>query len=236
MLRSLLRVAGDHVRIQIHDDGSLTPQSIETTLLRFPGIRIVSRAEAVDRLMPLIARYPRLKAWWPTTHWGIKWLDVYLLGDTRDMILLDSDALFFKRPDLLLESGGKTLWMKDSNYMLDLPPEAGPKLFVARRLPQLNSGVGRVDRSRFDLNIAERLLEIVGKPRDDQTLHAIIAARDPDSMLLPPQYDCAIERGLRDVVCKHYTNPFRFMYFEEGIPRAAKLLGLKLAPWLQERP
>jgi hypothetical protein len=163
-------------------------------------------------------------------------VDVYLLGETPHVVLLDSDILFFADPEELFRDSPEAVWMRDSSYMLYVKPEESVRLFGGQPLPQLNSGVGRIERGRFSLDLAEALLAHLKVPRDDQTLHAVTTARRPAFGLLPDTYDCATERGLRGLVCKHYTNPFRFMYYEEGIPRAAKLLGLPLPRWLRERP
>jgi hypothetical protein len=71
---------------------------------------------------------------------------------------LDSDVLFFGEPSTLFEEG-TSAWMRDSSYMLDIESQASVGLFGGHPLPPLNAGVGRIERARFDLDLAAALLE-----------------------------------------------------------------------------
>lgn len=237
-LRSLLEVCHTPFSITIHDDGSCSAKTLSLLAEKFPGARIVHRDEAVKLIPPKLSKHTLLKQWWLASACSInvKWIDAYLIGDSPYIILLDPDVLFFDEPLELFQSTGKTVWMRDSSYMLELAPQESVALFGGYPLPQMNTGLGRIERARFDPGLAELLLNHLQTPRDDMTLHAVITAQKPDFEMLPGEYDCATQLGLEGKIAKHYTSPFRLWFYEEGIPRVAKLLGLSNRRWLNERP
>lgn len=235
MLRSLLSVWSKPFRVVIHDDGSLSRETIASLRATFIGIEVIGAKEAESRMAVLLCDYPGLLRWWPTTHWAKKALDVYLLADSKYMILLDADVLFFGEPSSLFAEESASTWMRDSSYMLDIESQASVGLFGGHPLPPLNAGVGRIERARFDLDLAAALLEVVPRPSNDMVFHAVMTAQRGDFELLPDAYDCGLESGLKGVLVRHYTNPVRFWYYEEGIPHAARNLNLPQSRWSRER-
>lgn len=235
MLRSLYAVTEQPFAVRFHDDGTLTNATIRTLVEKFPGSICISRKQAEALICPVISSHKMLTYWWPRTHKLIKWLDVYLLERSEFACLLDTDMLFFSEPKELFLSNEEAVWMRDSSYTLKFLPEKGPELFGGNNLQQLNSGLGKIRRSLFSLDKAEVLLSILKRPTDDQTFNAVLSAQTNSMRLLGEQYDCATQLGLEGRIVKHYTTPYRFWFFEEGVPRAAKLLGIKTRRWLSER-
>lgn len=235
MLRSLLSVWKKPFRVVVHDDGSLSRAAAARLRETFVGIEIIGAGEAQERMATLLRNHAGLKAWWLTSHWAKKALDVYLLGESKYMVLLDADVLFFGSPDSLFEEADTSVWMRDSSYMLDMKATESVRYFGGHPLPPLNAGVGRIERSRFNLDLAAALLDRVPRPSNDMVFHAVMTAQREDFELLSDSYDCGLESGLRGVLVRHYTNPVRFWFFEEGIPRVAKNLGLSQGRWLRER-
>jgi hypothetical protein len=238
MLRSLLHHAKAPFGVTIHDDGSCSAKTQIELQEKFPGLEFIARSEARKLIPPLLKEYPLLHEWWPKNERSInaKWLDAYLLGKSRFVVFVDPDVLFFGNPVEVFEENPQTVWMRDCCYMLEIDPEDSVRLFGGYPLPELNTGLGRIERSRFRPELAERLLQVLKKPRDDMTLHAVMTAQRNDFTLLPSKYKIATELGLEGVVAKHYTNPYRFWFYEEGIPRVSRDLGLPLSRWLRERP
>lgn len=237
MLRSLLNHARTPFRVVIHDDGSCSETTRNQLEEKFQGLRFITRTEAARMIPPMLENYPLLKEWWPTTKCTIhvKWLDAYLLSDSRFILFLDPDVLFFASPQELFEPISTTAWMQDVCYMLEVDAEESVRLFGGCPLPPLNTGLGRIERARFNLDVAQRVLHAIRKPQNDMTVHAVITAQTKEFMLLPPSYCVASQLGLGGVVAKHYTNPYRFWFYEEGIPRVARDLELPLSRWLRER-
>ncbi len=88
----------------IYDDGSLTDKFRAPLARLFPAARFVSRGETVARLDEFLpsARFPTLRERWMNYPNIRKLIDPHL-GSTGWKLVLDSDLLFFRRPDFLLE-------------------------------------------------------------------------------------------------------------------------------------
>ena len=237
MLRTLHHFAPAPLSVTLHLDPTVRPGTAALLAEKFSGLRIISYAEAMDRVMPALERFPRVKRWRETDLWGIKGLDTYLMGDSRWMLSVDCDVLFFAHPVPLFADSPQAAWMEDGNYALDLPPEAGPEWLGRRPLLALNAGFGRIERGLFDLAVAQKVLERVSNPVNDQVIHAAFTAHAADAALLPKrEYNYVKEPGLEARIVRHYTTPYRFLMIEEGVPRVARILGIPLAPLLRERP
>lgn len=87
----------------IYDDGSLAGEFRAPLLRLFPAARFVERADAIARLdahLPA-ARFPVLRERWLNYPNLRKLLDPHV-GRSGWKLVIDSDLLFFRRPDFLL--------------------------------------------------------------------------------------------------------------------------------------
>ena len=101
-LHSLRRHGGD-VRAVFIDDGSFDAALTAEMSAKFPGCRIVGVAETdawLDAVLP-VDRYPTLRAQRLTYLHLRKLTDVHA-GRSGWRLVLDSDMLFFRRPETLL--------------------------------------------------------------------------------------------------------------------------------------
>jgi hypothetical protein len=102
-LWTLARASGRPLAPVIFDDGSLTAEYQELLNRLFPATRFVTRAETVARLdefLP-VAKFPVLRERW-LNYPNIRKLTDPHLGHTGWKLILDSDLLFFHRPEFLL--------------------------------------------------------------------------------------------------------------------------------------
>lgn len=236
MLRTMHHFQPAGLNVILHPDGTVRPGTVAKLKSAFPDARIIMQAEARARVSDALRKYPRLQQWTESSAWAIKAIDTYLLGETRWLILIDCDVLFFGPPEPLFADAPSAVWMEDGNYALDLPSEAGTELGLRPLMP-INTGIGRIERRLFDPALAERILERVPNPVNDQLIHAGFTATAADAVLLPRrEYNYVREAGLEERIARHYTTPSRFLFIEEGVPRAARLLGLPLGRLLRERP
>jgi hypothetical protein len=247
-LRSFLLHASVPCAVTIHDDGSCRPQTLRQFATAFRHCQVYGRDEAYRAIAPQLASFEALAEWARRDYAAIKWLDVYLLGRSRHVIFLDSDVLFFADPVALFAAGDHALWMKDCFRSLYIDDDEAALWYGVPRLPQLNSGLGRIPRHWFDAALAADVLRRLQSPalveraaarglpgRDDQTFNAVLAACKGAWRYLPDDYCLAMEPGLGACVARHYVGPRRFGFYEEGLPRVARQLGLKLPRWLSER-
>jgi len=99
-VKSLFRALGTTLRLLVVDDGTLTSE--DTRLLRrhFPSIRIVSRRKAQADIPRLLKMYPNCLKYWNTSayHYNKKLFDPILFSQAANIILLDADIIFFRKP------------------------------------------------------------------------------------------------------------------------------------------
>jgi len=103
-LWSFARHAGRPLAPIIYDDGTLTAEYQAPLSRLFPRIRFVTRAETIARLdahLPA-GRYPALRERW-LNYPNIRKLTDPHAGATGWKLVIDSDLLFFRRPDFLLD-------------------------------------------------------------------------------------------------------------------------------------
>lgn len=247
-LRSFLNHSTVGCSVAIHDDGSCSAHTLDRFTATFPAARVISRAEATSLILPRLAKFPEIAKWWQSSFTGIKWIDYFLLGESEHVIFLDTDVLFFDEPVAIFRDLDCAAWMKDSFYSLYIEPDDSQKLFGGSPPPQINSGLGRVPRRWFNIDLAVHVMRFMhqesvqrragrlGLPQDDdQTFNAILCACNGKTHYLPESYAVASELGLGGIVAKHYTTPFRFWFYEEGMTRVANQLKLDLPRWLRAR-
>jgi hypothetical protein len=246
-LRSFFQHTKTPLQLYIHDDGSCTAETLAKFREKFQGANVISRQEAQVRISGLIGHLPEIVHWWQQEYIAVKCIDFYLLGESKWVVVLDPDVLFFSEPIAVFTNDTRALWMRDCVYSLYIDPEEA-QLHFGVIPPQVNGGLGRMLRSSVDFGLlrevvrfkADSAIQQRGRDRglpkcEDQTYHALLTARQRNYELLPAAYQVATEPGLQGVVAKHYTTPARFWLYEEGIPRVARQLGLSLPRWLRER-
>lgn len=96
-LGSLQRLSQANVRLQIHDDGSLTDDDAQELEQRLKPCRVVSRAEADERMATLLAHYSWAR--WLRDRWplALKLFDCFLLND-RDLLAFSDADILYMRP------------------------------------------------------------------------------------------------------------------------------------------
>ena len=110
-LKSFYRVSDKPYRLVIHEDGTLPPETQEALKGHFPEARLVFRAEADAASRKALQDYPKALHFRTTNNLSLKIFDFPLFLEADRMILLDSDVLFFRRPDVLLDR------IADANYL-----------------------------------------------------------------------------------------------------------------------
>jgi hypothetical protein len=235
VLKSFYHFANVKWALCIHEDGSVPPDGIAALGRLFPDARLVRRAEADATVLPMLdgGGFGRCADLRRTNVLSLKVFDfAHYLAAPR-MLLLDSDVLFFARPDVLIERALDPEWPVntvngdlDSAYTVDRI-EAGKRIGceVAERF---NSGLGVIHRESLRLEWIEEFLAlpgIIGKAwRIEQTLLALASSRF-GCELLPAEYDVFVDGETGDRPSRHYIGAIRHRMYGEGIARLAGVLG-----------
>ncbi len=224
-LKSFYHFAGVDYPLYIHD-GGLRPGLVERLKEHFPDAHFVGLAEAdrrviatlQDRGLERCRTYRQLN---PSTR---KLFDFYVFSEAESVLTIDSDIVFFRRPDLLIVPPGgwpKNLYNEDQEYWYSMELDEMRESFGVEPPPRVNSGLAVVQRESIDFDLVEKWL---GHPKmfenrwvTEQTLHALCSTVHGIE-LLPPTYRVGSRPGLSpDLVCKHYPGYFRPLLYEEGM-------------------
>lgn len=224
-LKSFYRVSEVPFRLVIHEDGTL-PDEGESTLRRlFPEARVIKRTDSDARVFEALRAYPRCLDFRRTNHLSLKVMDFPLFLEAERMLLLDSDVLFFRRPDALLDR------VLDNNYSLNtvngdvegaltVTGEAVEERFGFAPIARFNSGLGLIHKASLRYEWMEAFLELPGILdhwwRIEQTLFALCSGRFGNE-LLPPEYDVYLDRGLGNRPSRHYVGAVRHLMYGEGM-------------------
>jgi hypothetical protein len=224
-LKSFYHFAGVDFPLFIHD-GGLAPGQAEKLLDHFPNARVVTVEEANDRVTARLrdANAPRCIDWRSRNPVTRKLFDFYAMSNADYVISIDSDIVFFRRPDLLLPSGDapvRNRYNKDSSYYYSAPLDALEAGCGVRPPPLINSGLSLIRPPTIDFEAIERWLENESLFSDgwcfEQTLHALCSAK-AGVELLPDTYLVGGGIGITpDRVCTHYPGEFRHFLYEEGM-------------------
>ncbi len=234
--QTLLHHAGQPLALEIVDDGSLKSAQQAELVRLFPQAEIVSN-RAVEATLretlpevehPHIWHYRRVK---PIFR---KLSDVFGRDD-RWRLLLDSDMLFFARPEALLE------WLNRPTrpvYMLDVHDAYGYTLPLMERLTggpnpsKVNIGIfgfsgGRVDWSKVERWIEELVSTEGLRYNLTQALSAMLMVGSTcevlpaeDYLLLPNADQAQAPSG----PLQHYVAESKEWYFRYAWKEAARLL------------
>jgi hypothetical protein len=222
-LKSFYHFSGVRYPLHIHD-GGLLDANVRALLEHFPHAKFVSRADADREVEAALTRLraPRSLEYRRRSALGLKLFDVFLLSHARTVLSIDSDILFFRRPDELIGSeGGPNLYNKDANYYYCLSLDEIQSRFGIRPIPLINSGLWRVAKESLCFRRIEEWLRDDDLFNDhwltEQTIHGMCSTLRPTE-LLPDTYLVSATPGLpAGVVCKHYPGSGRPLMYHEGM-------------------
>jgi hypothetical protein len=203
----------------IHEDGTLTDADERELQARFPDARIVRRAEADATLDDALRDYPVCRENRKKHHWFLKNFDTRHYATHDHYIVMDSDIVFFQRPDLVLDwiaNRPETNWvMKDTREKY-----SGPREDIEREMGfplwhKVNSGLDLMYRPSVDLALAEKFLDRCAPiAREyhflEQSFFAVAASAWGKGGQLPPEYEISWTNfRRRGAICRHYVGPFK---------------------------
>jgi hypothetical protein len=228
-VKSYYHFAGVDYPLVIHD-GGLLPRQVPKLLAHFPDAKFVPMAESNVRFPGELkargfARSAEYRVINPTTR---KVFDFFLDTNADYVVSIDSDIVFFDRPDeLIVPPDGltKNRYNRDSAYWYSMTLDELEAAFGVRPPPLINSGLSVIRRESIDF---ARIDGYLANPKlyennwvTEQTLHALCSTVYGVEFLhdtymvagghVPP----GIPPG---TICKHYPGGVREPLYSEGMP------------------
>lgn len=232
-LHSFARVSQVNVRTEIYDDGSIDARCAER-LQRLGQVRIHSIANLEARLethLP-VERFPALRDRWVQYPNIRKLIDVHLASSGWKLVI-DSDLLFFRRPDFMLD------WLAAPHTPLvatDCEESYGYSRPLMQELagapiPRLvNVGLCGLRSDRLDWEQLEHWTRSLQQREStnyylEQALVAMLMAREP--FAIAPAHDYVTKPDEAEViiphaVMHHYVATAKRWYFRHGWRHVAR--------------
>jgi len=230
MLASWFHTTARNWRIVIHDDGHLPAEAWPVFEKMFPGVTGVVAADADRKVIEALAGHPACRDYRQAHPLARKIFDIPALTTADRFIILDSDVLFFRKPEAMLRwcenATGECWFNEDLQESLPIPREEVRAKLGIDVWPRVNSGLCLMDRSAIDLDLCERALRETGLLAGhiwlvEQALFAICASAHGAGGLLPPEYEVSLAKKARpDAVARHYVGAVRQRFYGEGMARA----------------
>jgi hypothetical protein len=165
-----------------------------------------------------------------------KIFDVPVLTRAERFIIVDSDVLFFRKPEAILRwcaDGAGQCWfsrnMRGGTLIsrAEVREELGIDVWH-----RVDSALCLFERSAIDLELCERALRETTLMQKDiwqveQTLFALCASARGRGGILPDEYEASkAPRASPGAVARHYAGAVRQLFYSDGIARLKKeLLG-----------
>jgi hypothetical protein len=229
MLKSFLHYSGRQHILVIHLQKETKP-SVQLHLAHhFPDARILLPGPSRQLVGNALVRAGLINClrWWLQSPIMHKLFGVQILSASTNLVGLDADVLFFRRPDELLQTNCQPWpWFTFQQDQMDsytLSREEASNQLGIPLAARVNTGIMVRAREALDLRQVEELLQspLVAKPSGhlEQTLYALAGSATGRIRLLPQEYALTLD-GSVDVAtaaCRHYAGPSKRWITTEGM-------------------
>jgi hypothetical protein len=227
-LASFVHATGRRWNMAIHDDGTLGDEARRMLRALFSSARIKDRKEADAEMETRLAGHPRCLEYRRSHPLALKLFDCTMLAGAERLVLLDSDLVFFRRPDEVLEwvKTGKPDCMFNPDFQdaYCLSRESARERLQVDLHPRINTGLSLLPRGVVDIDFCEQSMADASLSTKDsiawreQTLLALCASRYGTTRLLSERYEVHFEPWMsEDAITRHYVGDIRPLYYAEAI-------------------
>ena len=235
-LKTFYFAAGVSYPLVVHLNGTMTTRALSRLRTHLPNARILEQQDIDGTVINWLVNHncPRLQQVRSKNGFMLKLVDVNLLSEAPRLLVLDSDVLFFRRPDELLSAVRGTadgmLFQRDADSTYNLTLEEARTELGIDLAPRVNTGIMLFAKSAVDLCRCEALLEHPAVARHtgwiEQTLYALVASERDSVRYLSADYLVSLEpeENLASLTARHYAGPSRRYLTEEGLPFALQTL------------
>ena len=162
-IKSLLRFGVDF-SVVVHDDGSLTAADRSTLETHIKGIRVVSKDQADREMAVLLKNHPRSLEFRGENVVAMQLFDLAHYAKTKRILSLDSDTLFLKKPQELVDWAAGA--GPDILHLHERYPYSQKEFLIKVGCPyppNFCMGLAAFPKSLVDLDLIERTLERAGR-------------------------------------------------------------------------
>jgi hypothetical protein len=239
---SLLRFLNGEGTLYIHSDGTITEEDIFRWNTVIPGIILISKEEADQRVAIELKNSTKYLYNWRCNYgMSAQVVDYHLFGETSKIISMDSDVLIFNPPDEFITFAQlpdmNFIWCEDFQNAYVSHLDYFRELFNIVMPFRFNAGM--MITPRFSQATFQEIDEIMHTMEQDgrvgilqywaaQTYFAILAARSENKISMPKSYEVHKGRTRPNSILRHYVGipQIRYRYFTEGIPLLLNQLGI----------
>lgn len=228
-LKTLFLYAERRFNVVLHDDGSLTPEALRHLSEHLPGTIVVSPRQADERMHAVMAGYPACRTFRDRLPLARKLFDFPAFAGGDRFLVLDSDVLFFRRPDEMLRllESGEPFTMADYQDGYVFSRDQIAERYGVNVLPAVNTGVCCMTRDMCDYDLLDRCCRdldaagLLSHGWAEQTLIAIMFSKPGRRMArLSAAYGIAGQPIGPETVCHHFVNDgSRDLFYTRGIQR-----------------
>ena len=230
MLASFLLFTKRTWNIFVHDDGTLSDSAASTLLQTIDGCKLIPRSTADATMRDVLSEHAECVAYRSQHPLAVKCFDIPYFAPGDRFILLDSDVLFYRTPDKIIEWAENpkdhTTWFnRDCQEPSPISSTRCLKDFGFALWPQVNSGLCLISKEiiaheKFEFWLQHPLIKQGNPWRKEQTLLALAASESNQGGILPPAYEVSLSPKAGDsCTARHYIGAVRNYFYSEGIRR-----------------
>jgi hypothetical protein len=226
-LKSFYLVTDRRYPLCVHDDGTMSPEATAQLRAHFPGMRLIETGRSDEEVVAVLEDYPLCQVFRRQFKLARKVFDFIHYLDNERMLLIDSDVLFFKPPEVLLQRIEDPTYRcnslnRDISTAYTVDAATVRDYLNIEMEERINSGLGLIHRDSMPFSRIEDLLTVPGVIghywRIEQTLYALCGMLHGYEAL-PPEYDVYRGPGLGNRASRHYVGEIRLLFYKEGIAR-----------------
>jgi hypothetical protein len=228
-LASFFQSTGRNWRVVWHDDGTVPLDRLSGALRKMRvEHEIIPRAEADAAVLNSLKGLPLCTRHRSRLSVGMKLYDFLHYSRGESFLMLDTDIIFFNRPDEILQwvdGPRNSCWFqRDAAEANLIDSTSCQRLFGFPLWPKVNVGVCCIPGGVINLLETERFLRearLFDLPdiwTMEQTLYALHASQIGRGGTLPETYELSLSPFRSpDAVCRHYVGKVRELFYLEGV-------------------
>jgi len=215
-LKSFYHFNGIDPMLVVHEDGTFDDICATTLRDHFPGCKIIRLRDANREIRSWLKgrRYAIEYRFERFMFHSIKLFDFYRYSNADSVMSLDSDLLFFRRSDEVLDHlrNGHAFFMSDYRSSYSFEPETLGNKMGMDIITNVNSGLMNLPLKHYDAELLERFLGLCHEhdfPHHgwmEQTAHAVLLSKNPCfSHRLSPLHQISFAEHSKDTISHHYV-------------------------------